>query len=207
MAVPMRHRWLNRLLAGTLCVVAVCVVQQAAVLMAADWRSSETRHTLGKWSRGVLAHTPAEWEQARESLQAALALTPRDATLHEAMAQLYSVQGRALWTTGEAGSPEVAAYEEAVRHQQMSLQLRPQYAMGWANLALVLYATNSPEDEVFEAWREAARLGPREDSVTQTLISIATEIWAIAPSDVQQWCEVREPGLSARMDAAAKGKS
>ena len=89
MAVSTRHRWLNRLLAGTLCVVTACVVQQAAVLMAADWTSSVTRHDVSNWAAGKRTHTPEQWEQARQSLQDAIALTPRDATLHDALAQLH----------------------------------------------------------------------------------------------------------------------
>jgi tetratricopeptide (TPR) repeat protein len=206
MAQTARHKWLNRLLAGTLCVVAVCVVQQAVVLMAADWSSSITRHELGKWSGDSKPYTPQQWEQARESLETALLLTPKDAILHEALAQLHSLRGHALWTTGELGSPEVAAYQEAIGHLQTSIKLRPTHAMAWANLALLQYAANLTPEEVLRSWREAARLGPREDGVINTLLAVATEIWWFAPDDVRLWSEQRQPGLTAKLDAVTDSK-
>ena len=200
MAVSTRHRWLNRLLAGTLCVVTACVVQQAAVLMAADWTSSVTRHDVSKWAAGKMTHTPEQWEQARQSLQDAIALTPRDATLHDALAQLHGIRGRELWTTGAADSPEVAAYREALAHQEASIRLRPTHAMAWTNLALMQYAVNETPEVLFKSWREAARLGPREGEVTETLVYIASQVWPFAPDDIREWVETRKPGLSVKLD-------
>lgn len=199
--VSLRHRWLNGLLAGTLCVVTACVVQQASVLIAADWSSSATRHDLSKWATGQTPHTSEQWEEARQDLANAIALTPRDATLHDAMAQLYGIQGRELWTTGARDSPEVEAYRQGMLHQEASLRLRPTHAMAWANMALFQYAVNSTPEELFKAWREAARLGPREIEVEDTLIYIVTQVWSFAPEDVKQWSEARRPGLSAKLDA------
>lgn len=202
MAQTARHKWLNRLLAGTLCVVAVCVVQQAVVLMAASWSSSIARNALDKWVMGT-AYTPAQWEQARRTLVDAIALTPKDAILHDALAQLHSLSGRAIWTTGAPDSPEVAAYREAMRHQQVSIQLRPTHAMAWANLALLQYATNDTLDALLTSWREAARLGSREDAVMDMLMYVATEIWPIAPDDLRQWVETHKPGISAELEEAS----
>jgi tetratricopeptide (TPR) repeat protein len=199
MAVSLRHRWLNRLLAGTLCVVAVCVVQQAATLMTADWASSLARQDLVKWSSGQAPYTPEQWEQARQALESTLVLTPRDATLHDALAQLHALQGRTLWTSGAPDSPEVAAYREALRHQEVSIGMRPTHGMSWANLALFHYAINGQPDDLLKAWREAARLAPREETVENTLVDVASQIWPIAPEDVRQWVEMRRPGLSIKL--------
>jgi tetratricopeptide (TPR) repeat protein len=201
MAVSMRHRWLNRLLAGTLCVVAVCVVQQASVLMVADWTSSLARQDLVKWSAGQAPYTPEQWEKTRLALENALASTPRDATLHDALAQLHALQGRTLWTSGAPDSPEVAAYNQALRHQAASIDVRPAHGMAWANLALFHYAVNSTQEDLLKAWREAARLAPHEDQVEATLVYVATQVWPVAPNDLRQWVEARRPGLSAQLDS------
>jgi tetratricopeptide (TPR) repeat protein len=200
MAVSIRHRWLNRLLAGTLCVVAACVVQQAAVLTSADWTSSMARHALSKWATGSVSYTPEQWESAREALQDAVEHTPRDATLHDALAQLYSVQGRQLWTTGAANSPEVQAYLTAMAHQQTSLRLRPTHAMAWANLALIQYAVNDTPEALLRSWNEAARLGPRESEVIETLAYVAAEVWPLVTEEMRQWIELHKPGLVASLD-------
>lgn len=180
--------------------MAACVVQQATVLMAADWSSSTARHALGKWAIGGVDHTEAQWEKARQELEAAVARTPRDATLHDALAQLYSVRGRQLWTTGAANSPEVGAYQTAMAHQQTSLRLRPTHAMAWANLALFQYAVNDTPEALLKSWQEAARLGPHEAEVTETLVYVATQIWPMVTSDMRQWIELRKPGLVASLD-------
>lgn len=201
MALTTRHKWLNRLLAGTLCVVAVCVVQQASVLMAADWSSSMARNALDKWVAGKTPYTPAQRDQARRALESAIARTPKDATLHDALAQLHSLDGRELWTTGAPDSPEVAAYQKALQHQKASIALRPTHAMAWANLALMQYAINDTPEALLASWREAARLGPREAAVTETLTYVATQIWPIAPDDLRAWVEERRPGTAERLEA------
>jgi tetratricopeptide (TPR) repeat protein len=200
MAVSTRHQWLNRLLAGTLCVVAACVVQQASVLMAADWSSSTARHALGKWATGSTTYTPEQWETARQELQDAVDHTPQDATLHDALVQLYSVQGQQVWTTGVAGSPEVAAYQTALAHQQTSLRLRPTHAMAWANLALIQYAVNDTPEALLKSWNEAARLGPNEAEVTETLAYVATQVWPLMTDEMRQWITQRKPGLAPSLD-------
>lgn len=201
MAISSRHCWLNGLLAGTLCVVAICVVQQASVLMVADWTASLARQDIVKWSSRKADYTPEQWESARRALEKASARIPQDATLHDALAQLHSVRGQQLWTTGRADSPEVAAYTAAIVHQKASLQVRPTHAMAWANLALMQYAVYEQTDTLFASWREAARLGPREDDVIETLVYVATEMWSEVPDDVRAWIELRRPGLPAKLDA------
>ena len=205
MAIPVRHKVLNGLLATTLCVMAACVVQQAGVLMAADWSSSVARHNLSRWAAGKEDFDDTRWQQAHDELIEAIALTPKDATLQDAMAQLYSLQGQAVWTTGAEGSPEIEAYRNAMKYQQASIELRPTHAMAWANLALMHFAVNDTPEALCKAWREAARLGPREEDVENTLVMLAGETWSIAPEDVRAWVEARRPGFSERMqDTAAR---
>jgi tetratricopeptide (TPR) repeat protein len=191
-------------LASALTVMTLCVLQQATVLFAADWSSSTTRHQLSQWTQGGVTWTDAEWEQARQDLQDAIDLTPRDATLQDAMAQLYALQGQTQWTTGADDSPEVAAYRQAIRYQEASLRLRPTHAMAWANLTTMRYAVNSSPDELFQAWREAARLGPKEIDVENALVAVAADVWALAPEDVRAWVEARRPGFSVRMQTRAE---
>jgi len=68
------------------------------------------------------------------------------------------------------------------------------------------YAVNETPEVLFKSWREAARLGPRENEVTETLVYVASEIWPFAPEDIRQWAEARKPGLSAKLEPAAPNK-
>ena len=175
------------------------MLQQSAVIFTADWQSSIARTRLMKWAGRKEAWNDAQWERVRQDLNDALALTPRDATLHDALAQLYTLKGIAEWTTGEPGTPEMQLYAKALEHQQASLTIRPRHANSWAILASIHYGLNSPPEQVFEAWRQALRLGPYEPEVQQTLLSVAADTWDIAPEDVRQWAEKRSPGLGAEL--------
>ncbi|GKQ58451.1 hypothetical protein [Sphaerotilus sp. FB-3] len=199
-ASPVRHRLLDGLLAATLCVMAGTVTHQAIRIISADWSSSTARLDITRWASGVQTYEEADWQRAHGELTRALALTPADATLHDAMTQLYSLQGQALWTLGEAGSPEVEAYGIALKHQLESIKLRPTHAQAWANLSLLHYAVNDPADTLFAAWREAARLGPKEEDVENTLVRVAGDTWSIAPADVRAWVEERRPGFTKQME-------
>jgi tetratricopeptide (TPR) repeat protein len=195
------HTLFNGLRATVLGVTAAVVVQQAAVLMAADWLSGTTRHAVSKWGAGEASFTNEQWDSARQDLTQAVALTPNDATLHDALAQLHAAKGRSLWTTGAEDSPEVEAYLAAEQHQEASIKLRPTHAMAWANLALIRLAVYAEPEALYQAWREAARLGPKELAVENTLVTIATETWSTAPTDVRQWVESRRPGISEKQEA------
>lgn len=187
-------------LAVVTCLVAGVVAQQSLVILAADWESSIARTRIMKWAAGKEAWDDAQWERARLDLERALQLTPRDATLHDAMAQLYSIRANAVWTTGEPGTPELALYGKAREHQEVSLRIRPLHANAWANLAMVHYALNSPPEQLYDAWRQALKIGPQEPEVQQTLLTVAADTWEVAPPDVRQWAEQRRPGFGAEME-------
>jgi tetratricopeptide (TPR) repeat protein len=206
MAVSTRHKWLNGLLAGTLCIVAVCVAQQASVVIAADWLSYSTINNMRKWALGESPYTTAQWEQARSDLLAAAALTPKDAILHDSLAELHALQGRALWTTGAPDSPEVALYQQALSHQMVSLQLRPTHGMAWASVALYQYAINSDAESLFKPWREAIRLSPREEDVLRTLLDMAPSVWSIAPEDIRRWIRDTDPKLAAKLESQPESR-
>lgn len=199
---PAHQKLLNGVLAGVLLAGAAGVVHLGAPIMAADWTSFMVRRDVSRWASGKVTFSDAQWERARLDLERAVSLTPNDATLHDALAQLQALKGHSLWTSGDAGSPEIDAYLQAHDHQEASIAQRPTHAMAWANLALIRLAVNSSPDELYQPWREAARLGPKEIDVENALVAIATDTWSIAPADVRQWVEARRPGLSEKLDNA-----
>ncbi len=192
-------RWGRGLFAAAVCTVALVVAQQSLVVMRADWQSSIARGRIEQWMKGKLEWDEPQWQRAVADLQEALVLTPRDATLHDAMAQLHTARANQVWATGEPGSPEMVLYGKALGYQQESLRLRPTHAVSWANLALIHYGLNSTPDDTFAAWRKALAQGPYEPEVQQLLMAVATEAWAAAPADVQQWAERQQPGLTQQM--------
>jgi tetratricopeptide (TPR) repeat protein len=197
---PLRSRYLDILLALTLCLVASCVVAQAAVLMAADWLATSSRYEIARWAELGKKFDEAEWEQARVQLDRALALTPEDAALHDSVSQLHAARAQSLWTTGAVGSPEMDAYSKAVKSLETSVKLRPTNALAWANLTLMRYTMGTDTDTLFATWEEAARLGPREQAVETLLISMLVSM-PMMTQEMLEWGEARKPGLRAYLEA------
>lgn len=197
---PLRSRYLDILLALTLCLVAACVVAQAAVLMAADWLATSSRYEVARWAELGKTFDEAEWEQARVQLDRAVALTPEDASLHDSVSQLHAVKAQSLWTTGAADSPEMEAYRKAVNALERSVKIRPTNALSWANLTLMRYTVGTEADTLFATWQEAARLGPREQVVETLLISMLGSM-PVMTEEMADWGEARKPGLRAYLEA------
>lgn len=197
-------RWGRWVFAGVVCAVAVGVVQQSLVVLRAEWHSSLASERTELWMSGQAdMDDEAKWQRAVQDLQAALALTPQDAVLHDSMAQLYSLRANQVWTTGQPGTPEMALYAQALEAQLASLRLRPTHAASWANLALIHYGLNSTPEETFAAWHKALKLGPYEPEVQELLLFVATEAWEAAPEEVRQWAERQRPGLGQKIAAKA----
>lgn len=200
MSSPLRSKLLDILLALTLCLVATCVVAQAAVLMAADWLATSSRYEVARWAELGKKFDENEWDQARIQLDRALALTPEDAALHDSVSQLHAVKAQSLWTTGAADSPEIEAYRKAVSSLESSVKIRPTNALSWANLTLMRYTVGTEADTLFATWEEAARLGPREQTVENLLIPMLISM-PMMTEEMVEWADVRKPGLRAYLEA------
>jgi tetratricopeptide (TPR) repeat protein len=177
-------------------VAAGWVLTEATAMIRADWRSSVARLQLMRWADGRETWTEEQWEQARRELNHALTLTPDDATLHDAMAQLYGLHGQRVWTTGEPGTPEMADFSQALTYQLKSLKVRPVNAYAWANLSLIHYVLNGTPDDVFDAWDQALAQGPHEAQVIRTLQFVAESTWQLAPDYMRDWLSQHNPSYT-----------
>lgn len=180
-------------------VLALGVMQVAAVHLKASWSTAATRVKIDEWSDGRSLWTDVEWIDAERRLKAAALLTPHDATLQEALGLLHALQGRDIWTTGAPDSEEVEWYRLAIVHQREAVALRPGHALAWANLAVSQSAVGEPLAVWGATWRQALTLGPKEPEVRQILAALALRHWDGLPPDMVAWMEERDPGIGQRI--------
>lgn len=187
--------WTRASLAVLACATFAVVAQQGWAVMRSDWTSGIARQRIAGWTAGD-TWDDGLWERALIDLKRSVELTPDDATLQDALVQLYELKGDSVWTTGEPGTPEMTHYAMAYQHALRALELRPLHAPGWASLAWIHYALNSPADDTFAAWDRALALGPYEPEVQRALLLVADIAWDAAPEHVRSWAEKKKPGIT-----------
>lgn len=168
--------------------VAAWVSWHGASVIAADFAATAARDTLDRWAYASPNPTEPDWQQLQADLQAALAHTPGDAVLHDAMAQLHTARGRAAWADPER---RALAFEQARQSQQASLALRPFSGLTWAGLAVSLFVLERPVEQLQFAWRQALRHAPREAMVELVLFDLAFATWDDASADMRGWVMTR----------------
>src|SRR6516162_5386071 len=82
-------------------------------------------------ARAVTLHLAGRREEALKQLQRAIAA-------NEASAEIYRAMGHIQF--------ELGSFEEAAKSYRTLVQMKPQYAMGWFNLAVCLERNGSWED-------------------------------------------------------------
>src|SRR3954465_3054874 len=111
-------------------------------------RQSEATRETGKGgylARAVALHLAGKREEALQQLQRALAA-------NEASPEIYRAMGHIQFEMGD--------HKEAAKTYRLLTQIKPQYAMGWFNLAVSMERLSEWE-EASEAFHKAAMLDPK----------------------------------------------
>lgn len=106
------------------------------------------------------------WDWVRDDLLAALSLSPRDPTAHEALAVL---------ETERLDSLEFL--RDADVHLRMALELRPASPYTWVNFATLRYRLNDVGGPFQAALVEAVRLGPGEPEIQRRVADLGLAVW------------------------------
>lgn len=187
MGAPSSRATASRLAA----VMAACALAMAALLAsrAADWARRDwhalwLQDRVAEWAGAHKPYTEAEWFEAQAELRRAERIMPNDAGLQDTLGVLHMVRGYQLWSDVTARTPYL---EQALRHFERSVALRPHVAQGWANVALARYLTRRPIEETAAAWRKAVALGPKEDDVMRLMLNVVLGSWEEAPQEMREW--------------------
>lgn len=190
--VPTRTPVLQALVVVAVAALAAWTAWQGGKIVLADLTSVAARDELQRWAYAPADAREPDWPQLQADLRTALQWTPDDAVLHDAMAQLHTAHALAIWND----EPQrLALYAEARRSQEASLALRPLGGVTWAGLAVSLFVTAQPVEQVHSAWRLALRHAPREAAVESALFELAFATWPDAAPDIRDWVATRWQSL------------
>ncbi len=155
--------------AGLLGLVVAGAASLWFVLLAA-WSDAGTlsaRYAINEWRTGKRPPLyGADWERARDDLQAALATTPGNAALHEELAFIHAARSR---STDDM--------QQAVLHYRAATALRPTFPYSWTHLALAKHYLGQHDDEFWAAYDHALGLGHSEAALQPAIAEIAFAIW------------------------------
>jgi len=131
----------------------------------------------------------ADWRDAREHLQRAIELEPRNPAHYELLARWYE---RYAMRLPRASTVRTAYLEQSAAHLRHSLALRPGSAHTWASLATVKLRLAQIDRELDTAIARARKFGPYEPDVQVALARILTIL-----------CSAPERGINAGGTACA----
>lgn len=152
--------------------------------LAAAWSdagSLRPRWLVNQWrdGQGPVYSLPL-WQQTRNELQAALALTPDNAQLFDDLGFLDAWRAYGLGTP-IADDPDHALQQsllsDAIANFRQATVLRPTFPYTWTYLALAKHLTGEHDTEFWQAFDKALHYGHTETGVYQALGQIAFANW------------------------------
>lgn len=177
-------RWLTAGLAACALALAALLAGRAADWVGRDWHALWLQDRVAEWAGGRKPYTEAQWFQAKADLRRAERIMPNDAGLQDTLGVLHMLRGYQLWADTTTRTPY---FDQALRHFELSTQLRPHVAQGWANVALCRYLVRKQPAEVFRAWERAVTLGPNEDDVNRMMLNVVMGSWSEADPVMRYW--------------------
>ena len=167
--------------------VAGWVLMEAQRVFRAEWVTLPVREQVADWSMSEQGNSNLQdWDAAWASLQAGLALTPDDPTLHELLGNLYSIAGRRDWKNPDKRRQH---NRQAATHYEKALALRPGSSAAWAALASARQVMEDDPARVHAAWSQARKLGPFEGHVQPLLMHVVLAQWEVATPAMQDWAK------------------
>lgn len=124
------------------------------------------------WAKGVRLPQAKEWSQAHLFIRQALVLEPRHPDYLQFLGRLHS------WSyfVEDDKSEKPSVDEGLVAHRQ-ALNVRPYWAYGWAELALLKSQSGRIDDEYRHAFSQALKFGYWERQVLLNLFNASLGSW------------------------------
>jgi protein-tyrosine phosphatase len=181
---PVRGGCMNwRLMGRAMTVMVVVFAVWSLSGMVADIAAFRANAWVEAWSH-QLAQTQsrqssfsvqdAEWQEAHELATLAVRLAPMNADYREGLARVHEMR----FITAPIGSLEAQASREmAIAAYKDAIKLRPTWPYAYAALAYALVRAGGHDAEVERVLAEAARLGPWEPQVMETIVDIGLDGW------------------------------
>lgn len=149
--------------------------------------AGKARYQTDKWVSGATAvPSSTALERALGDMNAAVHITPDDASLQEQLGDLHMVAAEYLKDDLALRDTHLKA---ALAQYQQALQLLPTDPQTWASLAATYHAMGEAGAPMQQAWLKSLALGPNEGHVWPMLLELALANWAQTTPEMQAWVQ------------------
>jgi tetratricopeptide (TPR) repeat protein len=156
--------------------LAIYVIYIAAHWGMADVYYRPAFNQLKSWRLGKVELENKDWEKLQLSLSRAVELDPNNPEIYESLALAFEGGFDHLAVNDEEAEP---FRKQALEAYRQSTLLRPVWPYAWSKLAAVKYRLGQIDDEFYQAFHHAERLGPWEPIIQRQLIEIGLLNWLV----------------------------
>lgn len=160
---------LSSLIAVVLCIALLAGAYLAGRWLLADLSEMRASEHQENWSELGSVSTKQDWQDAYNSLQRAIELKPNDAFLYQQLGVMHELKVFAAEDLQLTELEIMQSRLSAAAAYKQSAILRPAWPDGWAHLARTKAYLVQLDDEFFQAFNNAVRLGSTEPRVDQEL--------------------------------------
>jgi tetratricopeptide (TPR) repeat protein len=155
-------------------IILLALATYVGTLLFANYFAISAQNEIKTWQQKKIIPDANAWQRAFSSLQRALKFDPNNPEYLNSKATLYLYKGRLYERQSqqaeEANSEALSLYRELVT-------LRPAWPLYWAGLINIKYSLWEVDEEMQEAMRNAARLGPLFKSNQKIILRAGFHGW------------------------------
>jgi tetratricopeptide (TPR) repeat protein len=145
-----------------------------STLLFANYSAFSAQNKIKNWQQKKIMPDANAWQEVSDSLQRALRFDPDNPEYLNSKATLYLYKGR-LYERQSQQAEE--ANREALSLYRHLVTLRPAWPLYWAGLINIKYSLWEVDEEMQEALRNAARLGPLFKSNQKIILRAGFHGW------------------------------
>ena len=155
-------------------IILLTLATYAGTLLFANYFALSAQNEIKTWQQKKILPDANAWQEAFDTLQLALRFDSDNPEYLSSNAELYLYKSR-LYKRQSQQAEE--ANREALAHYRYLVALRPAWPLYWAGLINIKYRLWEVDEEMQEALRNAARLGPLFKSNQKIILRAGFHGW------------------------------
>ena len=165
---------MSRPLSILLAIILLILATYVGTLLFANYSAISAQNEIKTWQQKKILPDANAWQEVFDSLQRALRFDPNNPEYLDSNATLYRYKARLY----KRQSPQAEeANREVLAHYRHLVTLRPAWPLYWAGLINIKYTLWEVDEEMQEALRNAARLGPLFKSNQKIILRAGFHGW------------------------------
>jgi tetratricopeptide (TPR) repeat protein len=155
-------------------IILLTLATYVGTLLLANYSAISAQNEIKIWQQKRIMPDANAWQEVFDSLQRALRFDPNNPEYLDSIATLYRYKARLY----KRQSPQAEkANRKALAHYRHLVTLRPAWPLYWAGLINIKYTLWEVDEEMQEALRNAARLGPLFKSNQKIILRAGFHGW------------------------------